>query len=262
MIDTHSHILPGIDDGAKTLDDTLAMADAAIAEGITEIAATPHHQNGPYINEKADVRRLVTEANEHLQKNGRELTILPGQEVRLYGELIADWKNGLIQTINDSNYVYVEFPSAEVPAFAGRLFYDMQVEGLTPVIVHPERNQGLIKHPSQLYEFVRSGVLTQVTAASLTGRFGSAIETFSWQLIDHKLTHIIASDAHNTVSRGFMMKDAFAAIEAERGEELAAMFQANAEDLVDGRQVIPEPPQPIERTKKRRKKRSKFLGLF
>ena len=198
MIDIHCHILPGIDDGAKTMEDSLAMAAQAVQQGITKIIATPHHKNGKYENRKQDILPKVAELNKVLKEKGIPLDILPGQEPRIYGELVEDYQKGEIVTLNDGNqYVFLELPSAHVPRYTGKLLYDIQSEGLTPIIVHPERNQELIQNPDLLYEFVKNGTLTQVTAASMAGDFGKKIKKFSHQLIEANLTHFIASDAHN-----------------------------------------------------------------
>ena len=111
MIDLHSHILPGLDDGAKTIEESLQMARLAVSEGINTIIATPHHKNGAYENEKAQIVESVQNFRKQLEINQIPLTVLAGQEVRLYGEVIEDLENGLIQTIHDTNYLLIEFPS-------------------------------------------------------------------------------------------------------------------------------------------------------
>ena len=162
MVDIHCHILPGIDDGAKTIYDSVNMAKEAVQEGVTTIIATPHHKNGQYENEKIDILDKVTQLNEYLSNEGIPLTILPGQEVRIYGEIIEDYHaGGRILPLNETNYLFIEFPSGSVPRYAERLFFDLQTEGLIPIIVHPERNQEIIENPDLLYKFVNNGALSQ-----------------------------------------------------------------------------------------------------
>jgi len=148
----------------------------------------------------------------------------------------------------------VEFSSSHVPRYTEKLFYDLQMKGLIPVIVHPERNQEIIEHPDLLYKLVKSGALTQVTAASVSGDFGKKIKTFSLQLIETNLTHLIASDAHNTSSRTFKMREAFATIEEKYGIEMVYLFQENAVNVVEGNYVYKEEPERI--------KKKKFFKLF
>ncbi len=209
MIDIHSHILPGIDDGAKTIQDSIDMAKKAVSEGIHTIIATPHHRNGKYDNLKSDILPLVCDLNETFKQENINLQVLPGQECRIYGEILEDYQKGDILPLNQSShYLFIEFPSSSVPRYAERLLYDIQVEGLTPIIVHPERNAEIIERPDKLYKLVKNGAVTQLTASSLVGYFGKNIQKFSQQLIEANLTHFIASDAHNIHNRSSKMEEA------------------------------------------------------
>ncbi|WP_280770604.1 tyrosine-protein phosphatase [Salipaludibacillus daqingensis] len=254
MIDIHCHILPGLDDGAQTEADFLNMARAAMEDGITTIIATPHHQNGSYENEKHAIMKATHIANDLLKENGFDLTIKPGQEVRIYGELLDDLQNDLVLPLNDTQYVFIEFPSAQVPRFSKKLLYDLQLAGKIPVIVHPERNQVFMKKPDMLYEFVKNGALTQVTAASVAGKFGKKIKEFSLDLVEANLTHFVASDAHNTTNRTFHMTDAYRVIDEEFGGDLVYFFKENAAYLLEGDHVMIEPPEKV--------KKKKLFGLF
>ncbi|GAB3042047.1 tyrosine-protein phosphatase [Virgibacillus ainsalahensis] len=254
MIDIHSHILPGVDDGAKTEEDSMKMAREAVSQGIDAIIATPHHRNGKYDNERASIMQHVTILNELFAKEDIPLTVLPGQEVRINGEMIEEIETGGILSLNETKYLFVEFPSGHVPRYSSQMLFDIQVAGYTPIIVHPERNQELIEHPTKLYEFVKKGALTQVTAASVAGKFGKNIQKFSNQLIEANLTHFIASDAHNTTSRGFCMDEAFKKINNEFGSEASYMFMENSQLLIDNMNVNRMEPSMV--------KKKKFLGLF
>ncbi|MCJ0929713.1 tyrosine protein phosphatase [Virgibacillus halodenitrificans] len=255
MIDIHSHILPGMDDGAATIEDSEAMARAAVADGIHTIIATPHHQNGKYNNEKAEILPSVDQLNSHLQEKGIPLLVLPGQENRLHGELVTHLKAGQLVTLaNETDYVFVEFPSGHVPRYAKQMLFDIQVAGFKPVIVHPERNREIMEHPSVLYNFVDKGALSQVTAASIAGKFGKNVQKFAHQLIEADLTHFVASDAHNTTSRGFCMQEAFEEVSKRHGSQTSFFLMENAQLLVEGLNVNRNEPEQV--------KRKKFLGLF
>ncbi len=255
MIDIHCHILPGVDDGAQVLADSIEMARVAEQEGITKILATPHHKNPKYENSKPFVMEEVNKLNAIFQSEGLSIEILPGQECRISGEILEDYQNGDVLSVNDKDkYVLVEFPSNHVPRYTERLFYDLQVAGLTPVIVHPERNSELIQSPEILYNLVKAGALSQVTAASLIGKFGKKIRQFSIQCVENGLTHILASDAHNTTTRGFCLREAYEDLAQLFGNGVRMEFQENAELLIKGEALFLEPPSPI--------KQKKFLGLF
>ncbi len=255
MIDIHSHILPNIDDGARHMEDSVAIARAAVAEGIHTIIATPHHKNGHYDNTKEIILPLVEQLNTRLQQEDIPLTVLPGQESRIYGEMIEDYHQGIVLPLNENtSYVFVEFPSNDVPRYAKQLMFDMQVNGIKPIIVHPERNKAIMEDPTILYEFVRNGALTQITAASVTGHFGKKIKKFTHELIESNLTHFVASDAHNTSSRGFRIQEANQIIQDTYGPNLLYYFMENAQYMINDDTVIGD--EPIKPKKK------KILGLF
>lgn len=239
MIDLHCHILPGIDDGAKYLDDSIAMAEAAVKEGITHILATPHHMNRSWMNDKQKVLTLVNELQEELDRRQIDLTIFPGQEVRLYGDILKDMKDDQILFVDEQEqYVLIEFPTETVPTYAERLFFDLQSHGKTPIIVHPERNHDILRHPDKLKNLIDKGALAQLTAASYTGGFGSKIQKFSKQLIEADLVHFLASDAHNVTNRAFHMQEAYSQLSKEYGANKADNFHKVTKDLVNGDVVI------------------------
>lgn len=249
MVDIHCHILPGIDDGAKNLEDSLIMAKEAEREGIHTIIATPH-LNSQYDNRKKSINGKVDELNQALKMHGINVRILPGQEPRIYGELLDDIEKDDIQTLNNSYYLFIEFPTNHVPRYTEKLLFDVQMKGFTPIIVHPERNSELIERPEVLYKFVEKGALTQVTASSLCGYFGKNIKNFSIQLIEANLTHFIASDAHNVVNRTFKMAEAFDFIDSKFGTDYVYLFKENAELLIEDKNIIKEIPEPIKKKKR------------
>src|SRR5699024_5652111 len=182
---------------------------------------------------KDSVLTLVNELQDRLDAEEIPLTIFPGQEVRLHREILANIQNDAICFAAECNhYVLIEFPTATVPEYANHLFYDMQSEGITPVIVHPERSHAILKDPNILYEFINRGILAQVTAASFVGKFGKEIEKLSSQLIEANLVHFIASDAHNVTSRKYYMKQAYEKVEKDFGKEKVHAFQQVTKDLV------------------------------
>lgn len=254
MIDLHSHILPGLDDGAQTMEESIAMAKTAVEQGIDTIVATPHHLHTRYKNPKNLVLQKTAQLNEELFQEGVLLTVLPGQEVRLNGDIEAFESDKILSINTDSGYVFLELPSHDVPHYAKKMIYDIQLLGYKPVIVHPERNRILRQQPDQLYNFVRNGAITQVTAASLVGKFGREVQKFAYQMIEFNLTHLVASDAHDTKKRGFFMKEAYNKVEKKFGTDMMYQFMENAHVILDGEMVYTDPPERI-RTRKR-------LGIF
>jgi protein-tyrosine phosphatase len=254
MLDLHCHILPNVDDGAKDLAESIEMAKQAVRQGIKTIIATPHHKNEKYENHGQTIFRQVEELNRVLKSENLDLTILPGQETRIFGEIVEGLESGEILPLNQGKYLLVELPSGHVPRYTGQLMFEIQLKGFVPVIVHPERNQEIMENPEVLYQLVKKGALTQVTASSVTGHFGKTIKKFTHQLLEANLTHFIASDAHNTTSRGFKMDEAYSTIEKVFGIDFVYMLRENSELILTNKSVYKDSPLRV--------KKKKILGLF
>ncbi|GGF22598.1 tyrosine protein phosphatase [Halobacillus andaensis] len=255
MIDIHSHILPGVDDGAQTIEESIEMARVAVEEGIDTIVATPHHQNGDFKNYKNDILIQVSELNRVLEEEEIPLTVLPGQETRIHGGMVEDLQKEEILPINEySKYVFVEFPHDQVPSYASNLLFNLQVEGYQPIIVHPERNLQLQDNPNLLYSLVKNGAFSQVTAGSITGKFGRTAKKIAYQLIDANLTHVIASDAQNAKGRAFKLKEAYNEIRKHYGQSMMDYFSDNAQYVIDNEPLASDPPLHV--------KKKKVLGIF
>jgi protein-tyrosine phosphatase len=247
MIDLHSHILPGVDDGAQTLEDSIEMARKAISQGITHLMCTPHHNNGKYNNPADKIIREVANLQEELDKRGLDLTLLEGQEVRLTEFLLtAIQRDEILFTDLDNTYLLIEFPTNEVPIYAEQVFYQLLNRGQVPVIVHPERNAVFREEPNRLVSFLEMGTLTQLTAPSIVGIFGSDIQQTARQMLEHNMLYMVASDAHNLRHRTFLMKEAYKEIEKIGGKEMVGAMQQMAKDLVNGDPVIRPKYQAIK----------------
>ena len=238
MIDLHCHILPGVDDGAASLQESLSMAEQAIAQGITHLLCTPHHNNGRYENEKSSVIAAVHHLQNALDERNLPLTLLEGQEVRVTGELItAIEKDHLLFTDITDTYLLLEFPTQDVPAFSESLFFELRTLGKVPVIVHPERNAIFREDPNRLIPFLEMGCLAQLTAPSIVGIFGKQIQKTAHEMVTHNLVQMVASDAHGISKRRFYLKEAYEIIEQEWGKEKVLQMQQLARDLVNGDDV-------------------------
>ncbi|MEH7239556.1 tyrosine-protein phosphatase [Bacillus sp. JJ1562] len=255
MIDIHCHILPCLDDGAKDLDETISMAKKAAEEGITKIIATPHYKKREFENSKEKILQAVENINKEISQHKIPLTILPGQEPRIYGEILQDYNKGEILSLNNGGkYLFVEFPSGHVPRYSEQLLFDIQLNGLTPVIVHPERNSEIMENPDLLYNFVKNGACTQITSSSVTGHFGKKIKKFTMQLVESNLTHFVASDSHNLSSRPFRMREAYGELVKEYDVGVEYFFKENSELLVEGKTIVKDTPEKI--------KKKKLFGIF
>lgn len=235
MIDLHSHILPGLDDGAADLKEALAMAGIAVADGITIMVATPHVETGLYDHSRETILAAVEELRGRLQENGIPLELLPGAEYRLEPDLPGRLQRGELLTINDGGrYLLVELPAALVPEYTARVFYELQLQGVTPVIAHPERNHTLTRHPSILYELVARGAVVQLTAGSFAG--GSPTAAAARALLARGCVHLVASDAHNSHKRPPRLTEACQELEKLAGQARSAeLVRGNPLRVLQGR---------------------------
>lgn len=247
-VDIHCHILPNVDDGPKTYAESLAMGLLAKKEGISDIVVTPHALHPQFEKMKMPMRDALRQLQLIFDEHQVEINLHLGNEIRSSGELYEALEQGTVQTLGGSRYVLIEFPHQTVPSYADALFFDLQIEGYVPIIAHPERNQLLVTDPNRLYRFASNGVLSQVTTASVFGRFGQPIQTMSLLFLQHHLSHFVASDAHNTDVRSFFWKEALDVMNRTLGrDETATIIQRNHLVLKD--EVIVSPtPLPMKKT--------------
>ena len=250
MIDLHCHMLPGVDDGAQTMADAVAMAEAAVAQGIKHLLCTPHHNNGKYDNPAEEVIFKVQQLQNVLDRRNIPLTLYEGQEVRISGDLPEQIRAGNILFVDLNNrYLLIEFPTGEIPVYAERLFYDLVDMGHRPIIVHPERNKGFIEDPNRLIPFIELGALAQLTAPSYVGVFGREIERTAKQMVDCNLVHMVASDAHNLRGRNFFLQRAFEEITHDFGKRKVTAMEFCARDVLNGDEIEVSSYKEIKRRK-------------
>lgn len=248
MIDIHSHLLPGIDDGSENLNVSLQMARDAVADGVTHALMTPHHMNGRYVNHASDVIKLTADFQTELNNANIPLTVFPSQEVRINGGLLSALDDGDILTTDEQGtYILIEFPSDDVPAFTMDMLFQIQQRGLVPIIVHPERNTRLMKEPQLLNDMVSRGAYAQVTASSYVGTFGKAVTAFSEDIIANGLAHLFASDAHHIPGRKYNMRAAFDKLTKQYGQSMVNEFDNNARALVNGEPLVRWHATPIKK---------------
>lgn len=265
MIDIHHHLLPGLDDGARDLDTSLAMVEMAIADGITHIVCTPH-ANHRYFFDPEHNAALFAELQDAIAKRfGELITLGLGCDFHLMFDNIEDaQRHPTRYTINGHNYLLVEFPDSAISPNTAQTFYQLSLSGMTPIITHPERNPILARQPERMLDWLKAGALIQITASSLTGRFGQGAEQAAIWLLDHQWVHFLATDAHNTQSRPPLLRDAYQWV-AERYDVVTAerLCIANPRAAFYGEalEAQPEPatPHSIE-PRRRADTRSSFFG--
>ena len=248
MYDLHSHILPGVDDGTKTLDDALAMARVAFDHGTRGILATPHRKDVTESSSVVHIRQLAADMNSELAKSGVDLEVLVGMENHLDLELPEDFSGGRALPMNGSRYALVELPFFGYPNYAEEVLFRLQLQGVTPVLAHPERIEAVQRDSELLAGFVERGMLSQITAGSILGHFGGRVERLTHSLLRRGLVHIIASDTHfpegpRSPKLPPGMKDAANIVGEERAR---AMVVDTPRAVLDDQDVVLEPPRKDE----------------
>ena len=210
MIDLHSHILPGIDDGPATLKESLEMARMAVEDGIHTMVATPHCLNGVYVNWRTDILSACEVLNSELEANAIPLKILPGSEAHLSPEIFDEIEGGRLMTVNDTGrYIFLEISDQFIRGSVINIITRLERMNVTPIITHPERNMAIQRDLTLLHDLVSAGALCQITARSLTGGFGPPACRCCKNMLELDLAHFIASDAHSSGPRPPALSRAF-----------------------------------------------------
>ena len=248
--DIHCHLAPGIDDGSKSWEDTLAMARLAVDEGISTIVCTPHQCGNFSHNKPTAIRALVDEVQAQLDAHQIPLRVLPGADVRIEPDLVGMLRRDEVLTLADRRrHVLLELPH-EVYLPLEKLLGELQASKMVGILSHPERNEGILARPAVLAPLVDAGCLMQVTAGSLIGAFGGKVRQFAESLIQQGLVHFISTDAHGPKARRPLMRQAFARCQELAGEPAAVqMCCTNPAQVVAGQDVARGRVQVSSRSK-------------
>ncbi|WP_290885956.1 CpsB/CapC family capsule biosynthesis tyrosine phosphatase [Arenimonas sp.] len=253
MIDLHCHLLPGVDDGPATLEVSLAMARCAVADGITFTACTPHIYPGLYENNRAGIEAAVAALRTALAEAGIPLQLGTGADTHLAPDLVGGIRDGRVPTINGSRYLLLEPPHHVAPPRFDESVFTLMAAGIVPVITHPERLSWIETHYPVFADLVKQGAWMQLTAGSLTGRFGRRPKYWAERMLDEGLVHIIATDSHHIDKRPPLLAEGREAAAARVGAEEARHLvltrpQGILDDLAPSQlPPLPERPRPPER---------------
>lgn len=246
MIDIHHHLLWDQDDGATSLDLSLEMVRMAAADGITHIVCTPH-ANGhwDYIPESIDEK--IAHLQRLINAEGIQLKLGRGCDLHMsYDNIQQAHEEPTRYSINSGSYLLIEIPDYALSRTLGETFYQMQLDGLTPILTHPERNPTLQNEPEQIAEWVRAGVLVQVTAGSVVGRMGRKAEKMAHDLLSKRWVHFLATDAHNVSSRPPKMGDAHDLVAQKYNPEYAHLLCISNPLAAFSNTPLGPQPEPID----------------
>jgi len=202
LTDIHCHILPGVDDGPASVDQSLALARALVAGGVGQVFATPHYITGTAWALPADqVRQKVDELQAAFQEHGIPLTLQPGMEIALHQHLAKELQQNKLQPLGDSNYYLLELPFQPFRDDLLDTLLSFQNYGKIVILAHPERVPLFQQQTASLFRLIEQGVLIQVNIGSLLGLFGKKAQTTALQLLERDAIHFVASDAHGPEAR-------------------------------------------------------------
>lgn len=247
MVDIHCHILPELDDGATEAAIAQQMFEMAARDGISDLVATPH-SNYQYNYDPA-VNREKRDALQQAMGSTPQLHL--GCDFHLSFENIEYARRDHARfSINGKQYLLVEFADTNIPPHTDQIFFDMLSRGVVPIITHPERNPILADQPDLIAKWIEIGCLVQVTAASVTGRFGKRAHRSTQTMLQRNMVHFIATDAHNLTTRPPILSEARESIAREISAEVAeALSEANPRAVIEGRPIpwLPSPEQAPKR---------------
>ena len=250
MIDIHTHILPGVDDGAEDIYDSIEMASLAYEYGTKVIVATPHcNIPGEYDNYfGSEYIRTFQKTKEIIQRERPGITLLAGMEVFATEDLPRLLTEGKVFPINRSRYVLMEFDFGEDPDFADEVLRQVKEVQAVPLIAHAERYEFVQDDPRIVYRWKKMGYEVQVNKGSFLGRFGEDARRTAYELLNHNLVTAVASDAHSPIRRTTCMADAYDYLSEEYSSEyLNILFDVNPRNICNGEKTIQFRRIPFEK---------------
>ena len=249
MIDLHNHIIPGLDDGSKSLEMSLEMLRCAAEQGITDVVNTVHFQTSRLdgITFEYDfVKTKVDELQRELDSSGIPIKLHFSAEV-FYLPNLMELKDNPLLTFGHGKYMLVEFPFEQVPNGCHEVFFQLKMAGVTPILAHPERIKPIQKDLSIVRKFIRGGCVIQVDAGSVTGSLGSASEIAALEIIKQGACHLIGSDVHDDRRRNFLLADALKIATKILGDKAIKLVTENPRNILEGKLIETHVESPVEK---------------
>lgn len=236
IIDFHSHVLPGLDDGSKDINMSLNMLKLAESHGTQYICATHHYIPDEWTINKENYDEKYKLMEEVCEDNNINIKILRGLELYMHPKLTELYENGEVWGINNTRYVLVEFPMRQVPLYSEEVFYELRLKGAIPIIAHPERNHEFMKDEGVLIKFINEGCLAQINAGSLRGDYGKNVQKVAETFVKRNLVHVVGSDAHNDGKRRTGISDEMQIIK-KLNKDLFDWMCKNHEEIIHGKEI-------------------------
>ena len=241
MIDFHNHILPNVDDGSKSIEMSIDMLKEAQYQGITDVVNTVHLQHPKMHDKNVKYDFLIGEIKklqDTINLLDLKINIHLAAEVFYLPNLLEVSNNHFFSTIGNRKYMLIEFASTIFPIGYEDEFYKLQLEGITPIIAHPERYRFIQNDISILEDWIRRDFIIQLDAGSLIGKFGRATKEVAYNILKNDCMHIIGSDAHNNNNRNFCLKEAYELIEKSTSADRVEKLKLNVCKILGGENIF------------------------
>jgi len=244
MVDLHAHILPGIDDGPASIEESIQMSRLAFQDGIRTIVATPHI--GKFPNTREIISEKVNQLKERLRLENINIELLFGSDLEFSAEIFSFIGNKSVVTINNSRYLLLDIPHSLMPPNVERHIERMLELGIVPIIAHPERCIQIQEDLNILYSLVKAGAILQITASSILGKIGSKAEEVARNILKRGLAHVIATDTHGLNKRRPLLREAVEIASGIVGRDaVLAMVTTTPRDIIDNKPLtLPKPSCP------------------
>ena len=239
MIDFHNHFLPGVDDGAKTLEESIEMLKFASEQGITEVVQTVHYQHPKMEKKNVDygyLSKKIEELQQVLSKKNINIKLHLSAEVFYLPNLLDLLKNPLV-TIGENKYMLIEFYANIYPTNYEKEFFKLQSNGITPIVAHPERYRFVKEDIDILTKWIDRDYVLQIDAGSIIGHFGDNTKDFSIEMIKKGYVHLIGSDAHNNKKRNFCLFESYKVLENILEFDDIEILKNNSNNILHGKKV-------------------------
>ena len=255
MIDFHSHIIPNVDDGSRSVEETFELLKEAKDAGFSGVISTSHYMEEYYETDVAERNLWIKAISESLGKKDIDLNLYLGNEVYITKNIINLLETRKATSINNSNYVLFEFPMNSKPMDMYDIIYDMLEYKLIPILAHPERYSFVQKDPNLVYDLIQKGVLMQSNYGSILGMYGEKAEIIVRKLLENNMVHFLGSDVHRSGSVYPKIHNCLREIETIIGEDkLEEISSVNPELVVENKRIDIDEPREIKLSLKERMK--------
>lgn len=244
MYDVHCHILPGVDDGAISLEESVDMAIMAKDNGIQAIFATPHYIEGAGYKDAKHNKEVLDTLTSELNNRNIDIKVYLGCEVYSTLDVLKLLDKNEITTLNYSDYMLIELPMHDVPIYTESMIYNLKLKGITPIIAHPERNTRIIEEPNILHNLITKGALAQLNLPSLLGTYGQSVRETAEILLKHDMIHFVGTDAHRPSKRYYKIRETENILNMLIGKEKTLrIMKYNPEKIINGGYIEVDEPK-------------------